>query len=318
MRKFQLLALLATTVGVAAIASSAGAQEAEVIKVPGFADFLAVDGKTVWITNKGRVEQWSRQSGSKGGKLAEVAMKRPCGAMAIAAGSLWVADCEEKAVKRIDVKTAKVLATIPSGIASSGELNVVAGDGSVWVASDNDKGLVARIDPATNSVVASIPVDPGTWYLTYGFGAVWAVSAPAQSLQRIDTATNTVTAKIPVGKEPGFLAAGEGGVWVQEQGDGTVARIDPVTNAVTGRIKVGDNLKWGDIDTGAGKVWLRTTDDQVFAVIDPKAMTVEGRFGKAAGSGALRWTKAGVWTSAHDEQTLTWWPKASVKAKASQ
>ncbi len=306
MRKFVTMLLAAS----AALPSLAHAEQ--VIPVPGFADFLAVDGKTVWVTNKGRVEQWSRK-----GKRAEVALAHPCGAMAIASGSLWVADCDEKAVKRIDVKTAKLVATIPTGIASSGELNVVAGDGAIWVASDNGAndrgGLVARIDPATNAVVASVPVDPGTWYLTYGFGAVWAVSAAKQSLQRIDTATNAVTATIPLGKEPGFLIAGEGGVWVQEQGDGTVARIDPATNALAGRIKVGDNLKWGDIDTGAGKVWLRTTDDQVFAVIDPATMTVEARKGKAAGSGALRWTRKGVWTSAHDEHTLSWWNRSELK-----
>ncbi|MBO9724057.1 MAG: YncE family protein [Novosphingobium sp.] len=307
MRKFVTMLLAAS----AALPSLAHAEQ--VIPVPGFADFLAVDGKTVWVTNKGRVEQWSRK-----GKRAEVALAHPCGAMAIASGSLWVADCDEKAVKRIDVKTAKLVATIPTGIASSGELNVVAGDGSVWVASDNGAegrgGLVARIDPATNKVSASVPVDPGTWYLTYGFGAVWAVSAAKQSLQRIDTATNAVTATIPLGKEPGFLVAGEGGVWVQEQGDGTVARIDPATNALAGRIKVGDNLKWGDIDTGAGKVWLRTTDDQVFAVIDPATMTVTARKGKAAGSGALRWTRKGVWTSAHDEHTLSWWSRSELKS----
>lgn len=304
MRKFATMLLAAS----AAFASPAHAED--VIQVPGFADFLAVDGKTVWATNKGKVEQWSRK-----GKLAEVPMTRPCGAMAIAAGSLWVADCKEHAVKRIDLKTAKLVATIPSGIASTGELNVVAGAGSVWVASDNEKGLVARIDPATNAVVASVTVDPGTWYLAFGFGSVWAVSAKAQSLQRIDAATNTVTAKIPLGKEPGFLAAGEGGVWVQEQGDGTVAHVDPKTDTLTGRIKVGENLKWGDIDTGAGKVWLRTTDDQVFVAIDPKAKTVEQRFGKAAGSGALRYTPKGLWTTAHDEHTLSWWPKAELRKK---
>ncbi|MFC0203960.1 Vgb family protein [Novosphingobium soli] len=309
MRTFGLMLLAATAAIAAAIPAVVQAQE--IIEVPGFADFLAVDGETVWITNKGRVEQWSRE-----GKRAEVALARPCGAMAIAAGSLWVADCQEHAVKRIDVKTARLVATIPTGIASTGELNVVAGDGAVWVASDNDKGLVARIDPATNAVAASVQVDPGTWYLTYGFGAIWAVSAQARSLQRIDTATNAVVAKIPLGTEPGFLAAGEGAVWVQEQGDGTVARIDPATNAVAGRIRVGDNLKWGDIDTGAGKVWLRTTDDQVFAVIDVATSAVESRFGKPAGSGALRYTPAGVWTTAHDEHTLTWWPRSVLQPPA--
>jgi DNA-binding beta-propeller fold protein YncE len=96
-------------------------------------------------------------------------------------------------------------------------------------------------------------------------------------------------------------------VWVQEQGDGTVARIDPASGEVSGRVKVGEVLKWGDIDTGGGKLWLRTTEDQTFVVIDPKSMAITARVGKAEGSGALRYTKAGLWTSAHDVHTLSWW-----------
>jgi hypothetical protein len=70
---------------------------------------------------------------------------------------------------------------------------------------------------------------------------------------------------------------------------------------------VGDNLKWGDIDTGGGAVWLRTTDDQTLVVIDPASLAIRARLGAAVGSGALRWTPKGVWTSAHDNQTLSWW-----------
>ena len=51
------------------------------------------------------------------------------------------------------------------------------------------------------------------------------------------------------------------------------------------------------------------------AVIDPKAMTVTARMGKPAGSGALRFTKKGVWTTAHDVHTLTWWPRAILKGR---
>ncbi|EIZ78662.1 hypothetical protein WSK_2710 [Novosphingobium sp. Rr 2-17] len=307
MHKFQAM-VLAATASIAAIPGSAYAQSEEIITVPGFADFLAVDGKTVWATNKGPVERWSRQ-----GKIAEVPMAHPCGAMDIAHGSLWVADCKDGTLNRIDIHTAKITATIPTGIANlKGELNVVAGAGSIWVASD-DKGVVSRIDPATNRVIASVPVDPGTWYLAFGYGSLWAVSASQQSLQRIDPKTNAVVAKTALGKEPGFLAAGAGAIWVQEQGDGTLAKVDHRHTTVSARIKVGDNLKWGDIDTGRGKVWLRTTDDQVFVVIDHKTLAIEARVGKPAGSGALRYTPTGVWTTAHDQHTLSWWPKAELK-----
>jgi len=299
----QKLRILAAALAAGCSSIAAGASAEQVIQVPGFADFLAVDGDSVWVTNHGRVERWSQQ-----GKIAEVPMSRPCGAMAILDGALWVADCNEGALVRIDTATAEKTATVPTGIANpKGELNVVAGAGSVWVASDQ-RGVVSRVDPDTNQVTASITVSPGTHYLAFGFGSVWAVSSESATIQRIDPATNMVVKTTALGKSPGFLAAGEGAVWVQEQGDGTVARIDPETGEVDGRVKVGEVLKYGDIDTGAGMVWLRTTEDQTFVVIDPRTMTVRKRVGKAEGSGALRYTDAGLWTSAHDVHTLTWWP----------
>lgn len=272
------------------------------LSVPGFADFLAIDGDTVWTTNDGRVEQWSTD-----GKLASTAVPKPCGAMSVAFGSLWVANCKDGNLYRIDVDTAQVQAIIPTGIANpKGETNVVAGAGSIWVPSDG-AGKVVRVDPATNAVVASIAVDPGTFYLAFGFESLWAVSSDEQSLQKIDPQTNSVTGKTKLGKQPGFLAAGEGAVWVQEQGDGTLARIDPDTIEVSNRVKVGKTLTYGDIDVGGGAVWLRTTEDQTLAVIDPRSMEILARAGKPSGSGALRYTPAGIWTTAHDLQTLSWW-----------
>ena len=298
----KLLAVLAWS-GSLALAPAAGAAPVEtVIKVPGFADFLAVDGDTVWTTNKGRVERWS-----KAGKLAEVPLEGACGAMTISEGALWVADCKAMTVNRIDIRANRVAAVIPTGLASpDGEMNVASGAGSIWVASDKS-GVISRIDPATNTVIASIKVEPGTSYLAFGEGALWAVSAPAQTVQKIDPGKNTAVATTRLGKAPGFLAAGEGAVWVQEQGDGAVARIDPATGAVTGRVKVDATLKWGDIDTGGGKVWLRTTAGQTFVVLDPKSLAILARVGAPVGSGALRYTPDGIWTSAHDVHTLSWW-----------
>lgn len=287
--------------------TSAPAAPPQVITVPDFGDFLVVDGDTVWMTNRGRLEHWGRS-----GLIATVAIARPCGAMALAAGAVWVADCAAGAVHRVDTATATITASVATGIADkSGELNVVAGAGSVWVASAA-AGEVARIDPATARITARIAASPGTSYLSFGHGALWAVSAPTATLQRIDPGRNAVVARIALGQQPGFLAAGEGAVWVQEQGDGTLARISPASNAVTGRVKVGANLKYGDIDTGGGKVWLRTSDDQEYVVIDAASLAIVARVGTPVGSGALRWTPAGVWTSAHDVNTLKWWPAPAL------
>jgi DNA-binding beta-propeller fold protein YncE len=317
MNKAALARSFATAVA-AALAAAACAEEAgdppqdavgpapdlveKALEVPGFADFLAVDGDAVWVTNDGRVEKWS-----PAGKLASTEVPRPCGTMAIAAGSLWVANCKGGEVWRINLASAKVETKIASGLANpKGETNVIAGGGAVWVPSD-PMGVVSRIDPATGGIVATVKVAPETWYLAWGFDALWAVSSEGKLLQRIDPATNAVTGSVALGDTPGFLAAGEGAVWVQEQGDGTVAKIDPASLAVLGRTKVGDNLKWGDIDAAGGAIWLRTTDDQTMVVIDPASLMIRARMGAAVGSGALRWTPKGVWTSAHDNQTLSWW-----------
>jgi len=303
MKKLIGLALASAAMGVSTPSAAAELVEHE-IKVPDFADFLAVDGDTVWVTNVGRVEQWSTA-----GKLAAVEMPRPCGTMAMAFGSLWVANCNGGELYRIDPQTKTIVAKIPVGLGPSGELNVVSGAGFIW-APNETAGTVAKIDPATNAVVATVEVAPGTSYLAFGFDALWAASGKNETLQRVDPEADSVTHTIKLGKMPGFLAVGEGAVWIQEQGDGTLARIDPEAAEVTARIKVGDNLKWGDIDTGDGRVWLRTTDDQMFAVIDAKTLEIVARQGKASGSGAIRWTPKGVWTSAHDIEAISWWTES--------
>lgn len=301
MLRFCVIAALLAAVGAPSV------REEQTLAVPGFADFLAVDGQGVWATNRGRVERWSRQ-----GKLAEVALTAPCGAMAVASGALWVADCKDRTLNRIDLRTARPIAAIPTGIANpKGELNVVAGAGSIWVPSD-EAGKIARIDPASNRVTASIQVDPGTYYLAFGMGALWAVSSKTQALQQIDPRTNMVVGRTGLGRQPGFLVAGEGAVWIQEQGDGTVARVDPETGKVSGRVKVAANLLYGDIDAGGGAIWLRTTADQTIVVIDPRSMTIMSRLGKASGSGALRFAGTGLWTTAHDLHTMSWWSIAAT------
>ena len=287
----------------AAFALLAAAPVEQIIPVPGFADFLTIDGNSVWVTNKGRVERWWRR-----GKLATVSMRHPCGTMALTADALWVADCDDKTLSRIDRRTARVTAVIATGVAAAdGEMNVVAGAGSVWLASATS-GVISRIDPALCRVNARITVAPGSNYLAFGHGALWAVSGSKNLIQKIDPATNRVIGHTRLGRQPGFLVAGEGAVWVQEQADGTVARVDPARVTVSGRIKVDTSLNYGDIDTGGGKIWLRTTAGQSLVVIDAATLAIRIRLGAVTGSGAVRYTPTGVWTSAHDRQSLSWWP----------
>ena len=303
----KLARLLAVAVAGVCIPAIAQAQAKQVLSVPGFANFAEIDGATAWINNEERVEHWSAQ-----GKLGEVVMSTPCGAMVVLHPILWVADCKNGSLNQIDMRSMKVIASVVTGIANPrGEFAVVTGAGSIWVPSD-EKGEITRVDIATNKIIATIPVNAGGYYLAYGYGSLWVASNKRNTLQRIDPKTNTVVKTTPMGQAPGFLAAGEGGIWVQEQGDGTVARVDPVSGEVTGRVKVSDTLKFGDIATGGGKVWLRTTEGQEFVVIDPKSLAIKARIDKRIGSGALRYSDAGLWTTEHDVKTMTWWPNPAA------
>jgi YVTN family beta-propeller protein len=229
--------------------------------------------------------------------------------MEIAFGSVWVVDCRTRTLVRISRDSATIQATIATGVADgSGELSLAAGAGSIWLLTDST-GVLSRIDPATNAVVARINVKPHSYAAVFGFGSVWITNTGARSdtmpgsVQRIDPATNAVTATIAVGPVPRFLAAGAGGVWTLNQRDGTVSRIDPATNTLAATIEVGASGGGGDIATGGGKVWVRATKT-LLTTIDPATNKVGTQYSPASGSGAVRVAGNFVWVTAHDIQTV--------------
>ena len=104
------------------------------LSIPGYVDFLAPDGRAVWVTNEGRVEKLVHESSVP---VAVVPVPNPCGAMTVAFGSLWVANCKGSDLYRIDLQSRKVTARIPAGLADpEGELSLAAGAGSIWVLTD--------------------------------------------------------------------------------------------------------------------------------------------------------------------------------------
>ena len=275
------------------------------LKVPGFADFLVADGDGVWTTNEGRVERLERDHPKP---VATVSVPSPCGAMEIGFGALWVANCQDSSLYRIDLKTTRVTAVIPTGLADpNGELSLAVGAGSVWLLTDA-RGVLSRVDPRTNRVTTRIKVAPYSYAAEFGFGSVWITNTGKAgsgngSVQRIDPRTNHVLATIPVGPIPRFLAAGEGGVWTLNQGDGSVSRIDPSSNTVVATITAGVEGAGGDIATGAGAVWVRA-GKVLLSMIRPDINRVVERLGPPAGSGAVRVAGNFVWVTAHDIQTI--------------
>jgi streptogramin lyase len=274
------------------------------LHVQGYPDFIITDENAVWVTNVNRIEKLISGSDTV---VKSISIPEPCGAGAEGFGSLWVASCQDKSIYRIDKKIGVISNIIHTGLAEpTGELSIAVGAGSVWVL--NQQGILARIDPTTNSIVNYITVSHGSYCAAFGFGAVWVTNSEnvdhQGSVQRIDPVSNRVVATIPVGPKPHFLAAGEGGVWTLNQGDGTVTQVDPDTNTAVRSIDVHAVGTGGDIATGANRVWVRVTT-VLLSEIDPVTGEVLATYGPNAGSGAVRVTGDGVvWLSAHDVETV--------------
>jgi YVTN family beta-propeller protein len=222
--------------------------------------------------------------------------KDPCSGLAIAFDSVWVPICSDGSVERVDVKSRKIVASIPSGVANT-EGGITAGEGSIWMPSDA-AGVLSRIDPATNRVVSKISIPAGSFTAVFDAGSVWITGTKSNLLTRVDAKTEKVLATIPVGPAPRFLAAGFGSVWTLNQGDGSVSRIDTGSNKVSATIAVGVPGEGGDIAVGEGAVWV-TAIGKPLSKIDPATNRVVVQYvGK--GGDAMRAGLGSLWLSNHE------------------
>jgi len=261
-----------------------------VFDIPGSPDWMAI-GDAFWISNSPK--NTVTRVDPKTNKIVDTITtgKKPCSGLAIGFGSLWVPNCGDKNVVRLDLVTGKITATLPIPVADS-EGAIATGAGSVWILTDK-QGTLARVDPDTNKIVAEIYVPAGSFCVVFGDDAVWVTSTQRDVLTRIDPHTNLVTASIAVGKAPRFLAVGLGAVWVLNQGDGKVTRVDAKTNQVVATIEVGVPGEGGDIAVGEGSVWV-TAFEFPISRIDPAANKVVQQF-TGVGGDAIRVGLGSVW-----------------------
>lgn len=158
---------------------------------------------------------------------------------------------------------------------------------AVVLARDNSPAAVAiivpsvvAVDPATNRVVASIPVGSKPASIAAGDGEVWVGDARDGTLTRIDPVSMRVIKTIGIGAPAIDLAIGAGSVWAATGGFGTIVQVDPDLGAVTDRVELGDP---GDpvvpaassVGVSGGRVWVGTFDG--LARIDPRSGTITAR-----------------------------------------
>lgn len=170
-------------------------------------------------------------------------------------GSLWVLapDGPAPAVVRLDPALGAEQARIalPGGECEG----IAAGFDSIWACTRDG---MARIDPATNAIVASVTFQTPVLYgrPAVSDDAVWSLSGEvvASAVVRIDPASNAVTATYPLGHTVTKLAYGFGYLWATATRDGLLLRIDPAGGEVT--TAASDLVDPFVVATGAGGVWV--------------------------------------------------------------
>lgn len=268
-----------------------------VFSVPGVPDWLVIDDD-VWVSNSPK-DTVHRLDPKTNTVVATITVGRhPCSGLAAGFGSLWVPNCgdksgEPKSVSRVSLKEGKVEATLPFGVPES-EGGIAAGAGSIWMMTDKN-GTLARIDPATNKVVAEIYVAPGSYAVAFGDDTVWVTGTDKNVLTRVNARTNVVEQTIPVGPKPRFLAVGEGSVWTINQGDGSISRVDVKTNKVVATIEAGIPGNGGEIAVGDGSVWVTSFEFPITRIDASTNKVVQQFYGE--GGDAIRFGHGSVWLS---------------------
>lgn len=280
---------------------AAGAQTTEIGK---FVGTLAVDGETLWVFPDSRpVERYDKASMQLLGTVPIVnsIAQRPV----FGFGSMWATTELDDTLWRVDRATGQVVASlaIPPDIRGASYVSlatVAATDDAIWVVSFGDKGSkLIKVDPASNTVVGSIPAPASAANVIYADGSFWVLSSQGP-LQRIDPADGHVQASFPMQAEWNTtLRAGLGSIWTNDVIDGvdTIVRIDPVSNTVQASIPNGpaqDFLVREDVAFAGGFAWSSSGEALLFK-IDPTTNTIVARYGAASGGAGLTADDNAVW-----------------------
>ena len=276
----------------------------------------------VWLSDRqrGSIVRVDAKDNTAGAPI--VIGVQPCASLAVAFDSIWVPMCGDRSLVRVEAKAPRVAATLATPVAN-GDGRIATGVGSIWVVTDR-KGIVSRIDPATNAPVAEIHVAAGATAVAFGEAALWITSTcegggtpvsgggnpfsgvACNVLTRVNPHTNEVVEEIAVGPKPGRLTVGEGGVWTLNRGIGgqgsTVTRVDPATNKVVATITVGEGVADGEIAAGLGSVWISAPGVPLVR-IDPRTNKAVQRF-TGAGGGAVLVAYGSLWVAAGPQ--VTW------------
>ena len=258
---------------------------------------IAVGEGGVWVANYDE-RSLARIDPSTRAVAQRVPLPATPTGIAIGTGSVWVAHGILGSVSRVG-QDGTVLAAIEGAAPRGSGGSIAVGEGAVWFASS--VGVVARIDPSTNTVVVptvvagSLPSAIAT-----GFGSIWVANGGDNNVVRMNPRTNGIVDEVSVGGSPRGVAVGDGAVWVTSEADDSVSRIDAASGSVR-TIPVGDGPT--GIAFGAGAVWVVNSGDGTVSRIDLKTFEVVETIAVGSRPVGIAVGAGSVWVSVQEPVT---------------
>lgn len=295
MRRFLRAAMFVAVLSPAGLLAAEVTIEAQ---IPREGDFLAFGFGSIWMMSEAKLIRVNPTDNSFIEIPIEGAVGKYRG-IAVGEGGVWIPDTGTQKIFKIDPGTNRLALTIPAKVfGSEGSIGVGAGS-IWAITGPGFQSKLTRFDAATGSEQAAIPMPRGCNGVIFDFDSVWITGSMTNELYRVDPGTNSIIATIAVHPEPGFLSSGEESVWVLNRGDGTVQRVDGRTGEVLATIDADARGRGGDIAVGGGFVWVTTPSVPVIAVDprDNTLLGEFQRPGDTYMGDAIRYGAGSLWVS---------------------
>jgi DNA-binding beta-propeller fold protein YncE len=264
---------------------------------------LAADG--LWVVGERALYRIDPASNRVAATIPVGTLLAAPAGVALAGGLAWVPAGASTTLWRVDRASGRVDGRIGLDRRLLGPVGVATQDGTVWVSccalqhGPRPAGVLLRVDPRRNRVVAQVPIADGPLALTAGAGAVWVATARGGVL-RVDPKSNRVVGRVALaaGSRVEAIAATPQGIWAVDTGDYKVVRLDPGSGRVG--LAVAAPIPRG-VAVGDAGAWVIVTNDRTLARVDERDGRLRARVpadvvrdlrGIAVGAGAL-WVTTG-------------------------
>jgi len=225
-----------------------------------------------------------RARAAEGGTVTIVALpiRAQAAGLAVGAGAVWTANARAATVSRLDPQTGQVMATIPMAAPLPPATTcyacygaIAARGDAVWAAMYAAGRVVARLDPASNTIAQTVDVGVVPSALAVDEDStLWLVATLDDAVVHVDQQHSGAVTRTAV-HLPAGISTGRDAVWVTAWtpgANGQVVRLDRRTGVVLASIPVGRDP--GALAVADTDVWVANEADDTLSRVDARTNTV--------------------------------------------